>query len=278
MKPVAKAIIYDSSCPMCQAYTKGFVKWGLLADEHRIAFCELQPEQARRYLDLQRSRHEIPLVDLGGGDTLYGVDALTYLLSQRMPSIGKLMQNTLVSKAIRKFYNFISYNRRVITATASAPQGIDCAPDFRLGYRITFIIFASVLAGLITWGLGQSARHYLSGLNGLTMLLICGTGWLLQSGAAILLIKSQLRIEYLGQLAVLMLIGTLVLLPGMAMDALTGHTCTGWLLGSVVGSSILMHIEHFRRIAYLNLSQRWLAFWSVALWTTACFWLYIFAS
>ncbi len=275
MKPVSKAIIYDSSCPMCQAYTKGFVKWGLLADKHRIPFCELQPEQANRYMDLQRSRHEIPLVDLGGGETLYGVDALTYLLSQPFPLVGKLMRIPVLSKTIRNLYNFISYNRRVITATSSENTGIDCAPDFRMGYRMAFIVFAILMSSWITWGFGQTVGYYFPAIQGVQMLLICGTGWFVQILAAILLLKGQLRIEYIGQLAVLMLMGTLVLLPGMLVSALI-HSSPLWALGSVAISSLLMHTEHLRRLRYLHLSKTWLILWSCSLFTTALFWIWSF--
>ena len=277
MKPVSKAIIYDSSCPMCQAYTKGFVQWGVLTDKHRIAFSELQPDQARRYLDLQRSRHEIPLVDLAGGQTLYGVDALVYLLSQRLPLIALIMSNQMIYSFLKKLYSFISYNRRVITATVPGADGVNCAPDFNLKYRLAFMAFAGFTASMITWRFGVAAGYYLPQLAGLPMLLICGTGWLLQLLVAFVLLSGQRRLEYAGQLAVIMLIGTLVLLPGIAIDAATAHRHPAWLVGSVALSSTLMHAEHLRRIRYLQLSRWWVLLWSVLLFATALAWLIQFS-
>ncbi len=271
MKPVTKAIIYDPNCPMCQAYTKGFVRWGILSEENRIPFDELQPQQACRYMDISRSRHEIPLVDLGGGETLYGLDALLYLIGQRMPSLAKCIRIPLIYTSMKKFYCFISYNRRVITATASAGKGIDCAPDYHQGYRLSFIGICIVLATLITWQLGLSVRHHFAQVTPLQILLACGSGWMLQIGAALVLLRGS--IEYIGQLAVLMAIGTLVLLPGLWLDRLTGYQHIGWIVGSITLSSLLMHIEHHRRTQYLSLNRLWTISWLVALFSTAIFWL-----
>lgn len=276
MKPLSKAIIYDSSCPMCQAYTKGFVKWGILAPEHRISFCELEPDQAQRYMDLTRSKHEIPLVDLSGGKTLYGIEALSYLLSQRLPFIQTFLSCKPIHWFCQKLYSFISYNRRVITATTSENKGIDCKPDFHLSYRLLFIFFGILIASLITWKLGSSTSAYSSSLSGYSMLLICGSGWLIQMIAAISILKGQERIEYLGQLATLMLIGTWVLLPGLWIDSLTHHSSILWISVSVLISSILMHTEHIRRLRYLHLSIYWLFLWSAALFGTALAELWLF--
>ncbi len=250
MKSAPKAIIYDGSCPMCQAYTKGFVKWGVLADEHRIAFSELQPDQARRYLDVNRSRHEIPLVDLGGGETLYGVEALVYLLSQRIPFIEKAMQNPLVFNLIKKLYSFISYNRRVITATSSANQDIDCAPDFRLSHRLHFIIFSALTSSLVAWRFGVSVGYYFSSLVGKAIGISYLTGCCILFLAVACVLKSQKRMEYMGQLAMLLLIGTLALLPGLALTTLTHQPV--WLLGSAVVSLVLLYTESVRRVRYIQ--------------------------
>jgi len=78
MKATAnKVILYDDHCPMCALYTRGFVKWGVLDQQNRVAFTEagrlLNPEAPATQLDALRARHEIPLIDLAGGPTLYGV-------------------------------------------------------------------------------------------------------------------------------------------------------------------------------------------------------------
>jgi predicted DCC family thiol-disulfide oxidoreductase YuxK len=72
-----KAILYDHNCPMCALYTKGFVKWQLLDKENRISFAQLDNQIFIERVDWYRARHEIPLVDLQGGQTLYGLESCT---------------------------------------------------------------------------------------------------------------------------------------------------------------------------------------------------------
>lgn len=59
-------IIYDDSCPMCQMYTQGFVKLDILKSEHRMGFSAV-PDHLANEIDLDRSRHEIPLYNRATG-------------------------------------------------------------------------------------------------------------------------------------------------------------------------------------------------------------------
>ncbi len=258
METARKIIVYDNNCPMCQAYTKGFVKWGVLSAQNRVAFCELNPQQAGRYLDVQRSRHEIPLIDLAGGETLYGVDAMTYLIGRKIPFIGILMRNTMVHGFFKSLYSFISYNRRVITATAPAKGGLDCTPDFHLRHRLAFIAFAVAVSSWVLWGFGISAGYYFAQVS---QILPFAGGF---AGLALLLavafagnrtvFGNRNGIECAGQLAVVMLIGALLLLPGIFLDVLANHQNPIWLAASALVSLAVMGGEAMRRRKYLTLN------------------------
>src|SRR5688572_29047682 len=125
-----KAMIYDDTCPMCSLYTKGFVKWGLLENDNRIAFSSLDTHEIICRMDINRARHQIPLIDLKGGKTLYGLDALTFLLSQKIPFLRKLLHIKPVYNFFSCLYNIVSYNRRIIVPAKPFSAKIDCAPDF----------------------------------------------------------------------------------------------------------------------------------------------------
>jgi predicted DCC family thiol-disulfide oxidoreductase YuxK len=272
-----KAIIYDASCPMCAMYTNGFVKWGLLEEGNRIPFSELNQSNLINQLDMQRARHEIPLVDLQGKATLYGLDALLCLLDQKLPWLVKIARIKPIYWFFLHLYHLVSYNRRVIVP-ASMPADtltFDCTPDFNGKYRTAFIGFAYVAAILITYIFGHTIGNYLTINNGgYKMLLIAGSGWLIQTMAALLFARK--KTDYVGHLSVMMLIGVLVLLPGICLSVLTQYNYPGIPIASVMLSSLIMFWQHHRRIRYLQISQWWTAGWFILLQGTAAFWIYFF--
>jgi hypothetical protein len=250
-----KAILYDDHCPMCALYTQGFVKWGVLKPENRVAFTQanevLPPEANTVRLDPIRSRHEIPLIDLHGGPTPYGIDAMVYLLRQRVPLIGKIMQLKPVYAFFRFLYALVSYNRRIMVPSSGPTATFDCTPLYHRGYRLAFIGYGIVLASLITMAFGESVAGY----------------WPVP-GAAVLFLEKK-AVDYLGHLSVLMIIGTLVLLPGMALSHATQYQFPAIPAISVLMSSSLMTWQHIRRVRHLGLSQWWTAAWFLSLQTTA---------
>lgn len=273
-----KAIIYDSECPLCAAYTKAFVKLKLLLPEERIAFSELNAQEFIPRMDRSRQGNEIPLVDLGGGETLYGLDALVFLLSRRWKWIGTTMRFRPLYFFFRQLYAMISYNRRVILAKKFKTIACSCAPDYHTGYRVLFIVFAMAISVLVTWRFGVSLAEtagYAGNFAGLKMLAVCGTGWVLSILTAILFMKND-RLEYTGHLAVLQLTGVLVLAPATIAAPHLGNAGLYVCLGSVLASSVLMLRGHTRRISIMGRSQAWTLLWFVYLQLTAAGWAFYF--
>ena len=266
-----KAIIYDNTCPMCQAYTKAFVKYGFLGQQNRIAFTELKDQPFIAQMDLQRSKHEIPLVDLSNGETIYGLDALLFILSEKWPLTGKVIRIKPLYWFFKRLYATVSYNRRIIVASQKQETLFDCAPDFNLKYRRVFILFAVVFSSLITIWFGASMAHYLH-TNGAVgkMLLIVGSGWALQFILASLFMK-QKTIDYFGHLATIMLMGVLLLIPGVVLSAFTRYQYELIPVASVCISGGMMLWQHIKRIGYMQLSQRWTFLWFLTLFATVGF-------
>ncbi|MEM9885829.1 MAG: DCC1-like thiol-disulfide oxidoreductase family protein [Bacteroidota bacterium] len=144
-----KALIYDDNCPLCVWYTGLFVKSKLL--EKRIAFSEVKQEDLVR-IDQIRSKHEIPLLDLKGGDTLYGLDSLVEVLQSKLPFLKTLMRIPFVHAFFYWLYQLISYNRRLIVGKKGCNNGFDCTPDFNLKFRSHYLI-ASILAAFIIYAI-----------------------------------------------------------------------------------------------------------------------------
>ncbi|WP_266367110.1 thiol-disulfide oxidoreductase DCC family protein [Tellurirhabdus rosea] len=145
-----KAIIFDDNCPMCRLYTKGFVKMGLLKEEQRLGNSGLADEAITTRVDPQRARHEIPLVDLQGGETLYGVDALLELLGSKSRAIRYLGSVRWVKMVLYRLYAFISYNRRIVVPTpADRWELMDFEPQFHARWRLLFLAVVFGLVGAL---------------------------------------------------------------------------------------------------------------------------------
>ncbi len=142
-----KVIIYDDVCPMCCAYTAGFVRLGWL--KQRTGFADAPPHLLQG-LDLDRARHEIPLYDLVTGETLYGLDALFFLLGQRFPWCRLLFRQRAFRTALYTLYQIITFNRRIIAGSTSPAAGFDCAPDVNRFYRWLYIALALLATVLLT--------------------------------------------------------------------------------------------------------------------------------
>lgn len=149
-----KVIIYDDNCPMCQAYTLGFVQAGILPENGRQCF-STAPEHILENIDLDRARHEIPLYDTATGETIYGKQALFFLLSSRFPWLRFIFENRVFQAIIHQLYQIITYNRRIIAGSRAPKTGFDCAPDFNWFYRILYIVLALTAASAMLFRLAD---------------------------------------------------------------------------------------------------------------------------
>lgn len=275
MKTAAtKVILYDDRCPLCTAYTKVFVRCGLLRPENRKGFSEIGSEAFVQQIDFNRAANEIPLADRDGGPTLYGIDALLCLLEQRIPRLTAIARLAPVHYLLRKLYALISYNRRIIVGDlASAGKrgraaiSCDCTPAFSFKYRMLFILIAAVFATWITFLFGEA----LAGA-GEKALLVCGSGWVVMLLFA-LLTGGQLRMDYLGHLAVLQVIGVLPLLPAIWLQFAGPFTVTAAAMGGVAVSAAIMLREHYRRIGIFRNPNRRHLLWMGTMGATALAWL-----
>lgn len=252
-----KVIVYDDVCPMCSLYTKAFVRTGMLQAENRIGFSQLEHDDLIGALDPVRARHEIPLLDRDGGPTLYGVDALVYILRQRLPFVAWGMSIPAVAACVRRLYAVISYNRRVIIPSSGFATGVDCTPDFHLGYRSLFIafallVFACALVLLFVLGFGLSVAVAFA-------MLLPVYGAIAIHGLLVRKILGVGAIEYAGHSAVTLL---LFALPTI-LSAVIG-VCVGepeFIFAGAISGSVLLLWQHEKRMQYLKRSSWWTLSW-----------------
>ena len=196
-----KVIIYDDVCPMCRAYTAGFVRLGWL--KHRTGFADASPALLQG-IDLDRARHEIPLYDQQTGETLYGLDALFFLIGERLPWCRPLFRLAVFRNTLYILYQIITFNRRIIVGSTSPAAGFDCAPDVNRFYRWVYITLAAGMSWLLAKPL------LVAGVLLLPAMLI------LHAVALILGLFLPKRLDLAGHTATILLINVLLLrlLPG----------------------------------------------------------------
>ena len=210
----APTLIYDDACPMCKAYTAAFHRAGWC---ERAAFSGVGKGTVPAGLDLDRARHEIPLIDRESGDVFYGLDAMTRVIAKGMPAWRPVLRSRLLRLLLTPLYKIITYNRRVIAGTHAPTVGFDCAPDRHAGWRWTYI----VLMSLLTVWLGLP--YLLTGVAA--------------AGALIGLYVTSDRLNFLGHYVTVLFIAavTISLLP---------------LALAPIAASLLIGFEFHRRIAH----------------------------
>lgn len=241
-------ILYDADCPMCKAYTKAFTHSGMLDSSGRASYQDL-PEATCPLIDRQRAANEIALVNTATGEVSYGIQSLFKVIGNSWPVFNPLFTFAPFVWLMKKFYAFISYNRRVIIPAGHPAQGIQ--PSLRLGYRLLYLVFTWFIVGSIL----TVYAHHLTPLvppgDPLREYYICG-GQVLFQGVGISLYAPAKRWEYLGNMMTISLAGALLLLPVLLIAkfvVLNPVVCILCFLG-VAG---LMFLEHIRRTGLMQL-------------------------
>lgn len=194
-----KTLLYDGACPICTTYSNSFVKLGTLTPQGRLSLLEADNTLLAN-VDLNRARHEIPLVDTKTGEVLYGVDALALVIANTYPLLQPIATSEWIKNMFRPVYSFISYNRRIIAGTGSSACGNDFAPDFHLGWRLALIIsgISYTAACIYTFSLIAKVQNVF-------MLFACVFSYFMLLVISSLLTKhtTQQRWNYIGNLSVL---------------------------------------------------------------------------
>jgi len=256
MKDTDKILVYDDACPLCVAYTGAFVKTGLLTTEGRKPFSEASPELLHA-INWQRSKNEIPLLDLNTNKVLYGIDALLEILGSKCRLIKNIGTCKPVNWLLKRLYNFISYNRKVIVAAKTPASKIDCSPSFNLFYRITFMIVFLLFNTVMLYPLHRYLllQMPLYSLSANRLLLLHFILVFINCTMAAFLPK-RAAVEYLGQVNMLALVTILLLIPLLITNSII-HT--GSLVNYMYLSLLTLVIikEYFRRMDYANILRRY---------------------
>ncbi len=262
-----RKLLIDKDCPMCNIYGKCFSEIGLI-DKNTISPYQTIHDFYANQIDMERAKNEIALLDTETATTHYGIDAMIEILAHHSTLFKKFLYSQLIYAFLLRLYRFISYNRKVIYPTLKNENLRDCTPEVNTKYRWFYIIFVAIFTGLV---LNQFAFHLNARLGWehtwVREFLICfgQIGWQL---VAISFFKKNKRLDYLGNMSTVSMIGGILLLPVILVNyyfpiSLIGLTS---MFGIVVS---IMLVEHIRRCKLLDvpfaMTISWVGFRTVVL-------------
>jgi len=254
-------LIYDNECPMCNIYSKGFTKIGMLDENGREAFTEISATH-KSIIDFNRAKNEIALIDHGKNEAVYGLDSLLLIIGNSFPLLEKIARTKPLYWFFKKLYSLVSYNRKQIIPSATDHTDQACIPDFNLKYRMLYIafvmIFSAYILSIFSVKLGFNLNHNFTG-----ELSICIGQMIWQTVFLRIYLKDKIW-DYLGNMMTVSMIGALLLIPAL----LTNFSPSFYIIyfGIVV---LMMFLEHIRRCRLLKLNDlptiSWMLFGVTAL-------------
>jgi len=251
MKQNNQVLLYDDYCPLCSWYSGMFVKYGLLKAENRVPFSRADIGVLTT-IDIEKAKDEIPLFDKEEQTTLYGIDSLLEILSWKMPVIKSIGNIPPIKWFLKKFYKFISYNRKVIVAKKCGTGVFDCSPFFSFPYRILFMIVFLVFNSFMLIPLHQNLLDKFSFYHlSLAQLQFAHASLVIVNFTIASFLKPKRAIEYLGQVNMLALIAILLLIPLMLINSFFNLSL--WFAVTYLSTlTIFIVKEYFRRMKYAN--------------------------
>lgn len=253
-----QTLLYDEDCPLCSLYTTGFVKAGMLDENGKKPFVKISEEQ-QQFIDIQRASNEIALVDNKNQTVIYGIDSLLTIIGHSFPLVKKIGTTEPIYFLLKKLYKFISFNRKVIIPNnQKATLELQCIPDFNFKYRTFYIVFATIITALILY----KYASILTILPKSSMIreILLATGQIGFQLAFLTRYDAKTKLNYIGNLLTVSLMGALILFPIIILNALLivpQLVILAWF-GCTV---LLMVFEHFRRVKILALPHYLTATW-----------------
>ena len=251
-------LLYDKDCPVCTIYTSGFIKTNMLDNQGRKPF-ELISIEEKNYIDIERAKNEIALVDNENKKVYYGIESLLKVIGNSFPWMEKVGNLKPINYLLKKLYKFISYNRKVIAPSKIINESyIQCIPSFNIKYRFLYIFFATLFTAIILFEYAELIARLPKANLGRELILAVG-----QIGFQYLFIQKiskQKQLNYIGNLVTVSVMGSLFLLPILLLNhffLLNEYVILSWF-GLTVN---LMILEHYRRTSILELPKHLTLTW-----------------
>jgi hypothetical protein len=245
-------LLIDADCPMCRIYGNAFEKHALI-EKGTCSPYQTIDVSFSNCIDMARAKNEIALFNTKTQETVYGIEAFQTILANSFQGLKPIFRSKFISLILKKLYKFISTNRKVIAPSTRKENQQDCTPDLNVKYRIFYIIFVALFSSIvlnrftitINTMFGWQSSFYRE-------LMVCFGQILWQTVLLRNILKDKLY-DYLGNMMTVSMIGTLLLLPFLAVSSFINIHAWGFIIyfGVVVN---FMLFEHLRRCKILNIS------------------------
>lgn len=248
---------------MCNIYGKTFKKLNMM-DQDSITPYQLVGEELTCMVDMHRAQNEVALHNTVTGTTIYGLDSMIEIFSQRKNWIKKPLQFPIIYLPLLQLYKFITYNRKVIAGYAPSPaEDRTCEPDFNYFYRTLFILFTALFTGLVL----NNYTNHITSYFGLETpwyveYMIC-FGQVAWQGIMILLWSRKSSWDYLGNMSAVSTLGGILLLLILLLNIVFDFTGIVFLAYFAIVIGVMLS-EHIRRCSNMKLGYlptvSWLTF------------------
>lgn len=258
-------LVYDKDCPLCEWYTRMFLKYNLLDEEGRLDYGAVVSQNLFEF-DALKAKNKIALVNRENGEVTYGIDSMLKVLGHRFALVRILGNFSPIYWLLTQLYNLITYNRKVVIASDCNKLG-SCVPSRNVFWRIFFIVFC----GFITTWIVDSyffsrLNEYYIGTRIITDAIIFIAQLIFQY-LMCLILKERNVYDYLGQVAFVSFLGALLLLGfSLGLQILSLFSLNIDLLEIICYGVVatFMFFEHKRRVQVAG-HNSWLS------WTWALF-------
>lgn len=245
-----QTLLYDEDCPLCRSYTSTFIKTGMLDANGRKPFHQIT-QLEMDFVDMQRAKNEIALIDYKTKSVTYGIDSLLKVIGNSIPIIDKIGNTKVCYFFLKKLYAFISYNRKVIIPRQKLKnERLQCEPSLNLKYRISYLIFGVIITGMILTKF-SALIPYIKQSNHFREIAIAIGQIFFQM---VFLHKDTLKkqMDYYGNLITVSLFGSIILSPILAVNTISAVPFPIAMIWFYI-VVLIMFFEHKRRVKLLEL-------------------------
>jgi hypothetical protein len=242
-------LLIDADCPMCRLYGNAFEAKGFI-EKGTCSPYQTTDLSIANLVDMNRAKSEIAFVNTLNSEVVYGLDAFKVILTNAYPILKPFSNLKALDWFGRKVYRFISTNRKVIVPgkTSFDAEVNNCNPALNVKYRLIYILFIAIFSSLVIYNYSTSINQMMGWKSSIYRELMMCFGQIFWQSLLLHKILKNKRLDYIGNMMTVSMIGTLLLLPILIFNA-SPIVHLGYFM-MVVG---VMLLEHLRRCKILEI-------------------------